>query len=84
MYSCGGQNGSMALKKTQGLFDNADFPRTIPKYGCLVMEVEEWIDGINHPEWNRMDKQIFGPGDKPYVLEARYSFSVDGGKKDQC
>lgn len=39
------------------------------------MEVEDWIDGINHPEWQR-DKQIFGPEDDPYVLEATYRFST--------
>ncbi|KAI5458804.1 aldose-1-epimerase [Mariannaea sp. PMI_226] len=77
-YTCSGQNGTMALKKTQGLHNNRHFPRTIPKYGCAVMEVQDWIDGINHPEWMRESKQIFGPGDKPYSLEATYSFSVKG------
>lgn len=46
IYSCGGQNGSMALKETQGLFNVSGRPRTIPQYGCIVMEVEDWIDGI--------------------------------------
>jgi aldose 1-epimerase len=46
IYSCGGQNGSMALKETQGLFNVSERPRTIPQYGCIVMEVEDWIDGI--------------------------------------
>ncbi|KAL6892306.1 diphthamide biosynthesis protein 1 [Trichoderma evansii] len=64
VYSCNGQNGSLALKTTQGLHNNKKFPRTIPQYGCLVMEVEDWIDGINNPEWGR--KQIFGPGDAPH------------------
>jgi len=41
------------------------------------MEVEDWIDGINNPEWGRDKKQIFGPGDDPYVLEATYNFSLD-------
>ncbi|KAI0194869.1 aldose 1-epimerase [Xylaria flabelliformis] len=77
VYSCNGQNGTIALKKTQGLFDNADFPRTIPQYGCLVMEVEDWIDAINNPEWGRADKQIFGPGGDPYVLQASYVFSIN-------
>jgi hypothetical protein len=36
----------MALKETQGLFNVSGFPRTIPQYGCIVMEVEDWIDGI--------------------------------------
>ena len=77
MYSCNGQNATMPLKTTQGLFDNADFPRTIPQYGCLVMEVEDWIDAINHPEWQRESKQIFGPGGDPYVLQASYVFSIN-------
>ena len=41
------------------------------------MEVEDWIDGINNPEWGRDKKQIFGPGDGPYVLEATYNFSLN-------
>ncbi|KAJ2978119.1 hypothetical protein NUW58_g7594 [Xylaria curta] len=77
VYSCHGQNGTLTLKETQGLNDNPDFPRTIPKYGCLVLEVEDWIDGINHPEWGRADKQIFGPGGDPYVLQASYVFSIN-------
>ncbi|KAK3387170.1 aldose 1-epimerase [Podospora didyma] len=77
MYSCNGQDGSMALKTTQGLFDNPDFPRTIPKYGCIVLEVEDWIGGINQPEWQRGSKQIFEPGGDPYVLQASYKFSIN-------
>ncbi|KAG6359812.1 hypothetical protein INS49_010865 [Diaporthe citri] len=77
VYSCNGQNGSMALKSTQGILDDPDFPRTIPKYGCVVMEVEDWIDAINQPEWQRDKKNIFGPGDDPYVLQASYRFSVN-------
>ncbi|KAK5997994.1 putative aldose 1-epimerase [Cladobotryum mycophilum] len=79
VYSCNGQDGTMALKKTQGLH-NGDprFPRTIPKYGCVVLEVEDWIDGVNHPEWFRERKQVFEPGGEPYVLEASYRFSVKG------
>ncbi|KAK0100738.1 hypothetical protein ONS95_007188 [Cadophora gregata] len=78
MYSCGGQNGSVVLKSTQGLFDVADRPRVIEQYGCVVMEVEDYIDGINHPEWGREKKQIFGPEDGPYVLKAKYVFGLDG------
>lgn len=41
------------------------------------MEVEDWIDGINNPEWGRDSRQIFGPGDSPYLLQAIYKFSVN-------
>jgi aldose 1-epimerase len=75
VYSCGGLDGSMALKSTQGLHDVADRPRVIEEYGCVVMEVEDWIDGINQPEWGR--KQIWGPEDGAYELEAKYVFSLN-------
>ncbi|RDL40231.1 Galactose mutarotase-like protein [Venustampulla echinocandica] len=77
VYSCGGQNGSMALKNTQGLSDVSDRPRTIQQYGCVVLEVQDYIDGINQPQWGRGKKQIFEPGGDPYVLQASYRFSLN-------
>ncbi len=81
VYSCGGQNGSLALKNTQGLHGVKGRPRTVQQFGCVVMEVEDWIDAINYPEWGRDARQVFGPGDAPYVLQAQYKFSV-GDKVD--
>lgn len=87
VYSCVGQDGTLTLKESQGLFDEPDFPRVIPQYGCVVLEVQDWIDGINHPEWEREDRQIFRPGGDPYVLRATYVFNVegseDGGEYDE-
>ncbi|ORX95099.1 galactose mutarotase-like domain-containing protein [Clohesyomyces aquaticus] len=73
VYSCGGQNGTLPIKSTQGLDSR---PRVVEQYGCIVMEVEDWIDAINRPEWQREKRNIFGPDDPPYVLEAQYKFSV--------
>lgn len=42
------------------------------------MEVEDWIDSINQPEWQREKKNIFGPETDPYVLQAEYRFTVGG------
>ncbi|KAG5953793.1 hypothetical protein E4U53_002649 [Claviceps sorghi] len=75
LYSCSGQDGSIYLKKTQGV-PGGKFPRTIPKYGCLVLEVQDYIGGINNPEWMRGKKQIIEPGGDPYVLQAKYRFSL--------
>ena len=69
VYSCNGQDGSLPLKETQG--DGA-----VPKYGCVVLEVQDWIDAINHPEWMRLNEQIFETGGMDYVLEASYHFGV--------
>ena len=70
--------GTFALKETQGFFNDSSRPRVVQKYGCVVLEVEDWIDGINQPEWGRDRLQVFGPHDRPYVLEARYRFSLNG------
>ncbi|KAF2651021.1 galactose mutarotase-like protein [Lophiostoma macrostomum CBS 122681] len=74
VYSCGGVNGVTPIKSTQGLEGREN---VVQQYGCIVMEVEDWIDAINQPEWQRNNKQIYGPEDPPYVLEAAYVFSVN-------
>ncbi|KAF2858593.1 galactose mutarotase-like protein [Piedraia hortae CBS 480.64] len=78
VYTCNNLQGGLALKETQGFFQDSSRPRVVKDHGCIVMEVQDWIDGINHPEWGR--KQIYGPGDEQYVLEARYEFSLMGKK----
>ena len=73
MYSCIGQNGTLPIKSTQGVEGRDAF---VQKYGCVVMEVQDWIDAINHPEWGRQKKQIFSPDGPAYTLEANYVFST--------
>ncbi|KAK5175428.1 uncharacterized protein LTR77_000567 [Saxophila tyrrhenica] len=63
VYSCNNMNGTFPLMETQGFFEDAERPRTVQKYGCVVLEVEDWIDGINHPGWGREGRQVFGPGE---------------------
>jgi aldose 1-epimerase len=75
VYSCGGQNGTLPIKSTQGFTDGSR-PRVVEQYGCVVLEVQDWIAGINYPEWQREKRQVFGPADDPYVLQAKYVFSV--------
>ena len=67
------ETGTCPLKKTQGISSR---PKVVEKYGCVVLEVEDWIDGINNPQWERDRFQIFGPVDGPYVLQATYKFSL--------
>ena len=73
MYSCVGAN-NYPRKKSQG------GKGVIPAKGCYVLEVQDWIDSINHPEWMREKKHIYGPGDNPYVLQASYRFSINSTK----
>ena len=44
------------------------------QYGCIVIETQDWIDGINHPEWGRNDWQIFSAETGPAVNYATYDF----------
>ncbi|KAL5115897.1 hypothetical protein ACEQ8H_006213 [Pleosporales sp. CAS-2024a] len=73
MYSCPGQDGTIPLKKSQGVSGR---PAYVQKNGCVVMEVQDWIGAINQPEWQRESRQIFGPDTKSFSLEADYVFST--------
>ncbi|KAF1946047.1 galactose mutarotase-like protein [Clathrospora elynae] len=73
MYSCGGQDGTLPIKSTQGADGGSGF---VQQYACIVMEVQDFIDAINHPEWMREKEQIFGPGGPAYTMEAEYRFST--------
>ncbi|KAH8730955.1 galactose mutarotase-like domain-containing protein [Phaeosphaeriaceae sp. PMI808] len=73
MYSCPGQKGDQPIKSTQGVKGR---PAFVQKNGCVVMEVQDWIDSINNPSWQREKKNIFGPGTGTYTLEADYVFST--------
>jgi aldose 1-epimerase len=66
----------MPLKQTQGLPANVR-PRTVPQYGCVVMEVQDYIDAVNNPSWQRDPRIAIGPKDtSPYMFEAQYAFTT--------
>lgn len=70
-------SGTFALKEIQGFFSDPFRPRVSKKYGCVVIEVQDWIDGINNDQWGRDAEQIFGPTNEPYVLQATYKFGLN-------
>ncbi|KAK6526650.1 hypothetical protein TWF694_005231 [Orbilia ellipsospora] len=72
-YSCVGQAGTVPLKKSQ---QHGSKPEYVEKYGCAVIETQQWIDGINHPEWGQQDFQIYTPATGPAVNYATYDFSI--------
>ncbi|KAF4769642.1 hypothetical protein HAV15_011646 [Penicillium sp. str.  len=80
IYTCSGQNGSIATKKSQAKRnkdDGGDAGAThVNKYGCFVVETEDWIDGINNPGWGRIPYEVFGPDDGPAVNWATYQFGT--------
>ncbi|ETS83152.1 hypothetical protein PFICI_05028 [Pestalotiopsis fici W106-1] len=71
VYSCNWFDGTAALKRTQGLRDR----HTVGRSSCVAIEAQDWVDGINHPEWNRTEAQITGPG-KNYTWESSWTFGT--------
>ena len=51
---------------------------TVPKFGCVVIETQQWIDGINNPQWGQDQYQIYTVDSEPAVVFAQYDFSVIG------
>ncbi|KAN0062171.1 hypothetical protein ACQY0O_005529 [Thecaphora frezii] len=74
VYTCSGihnrQKGGIPRKRSQG--GDGTLNEVYENDGCVVIEMEDWIDGINHGEWGR--DQVYGPG-REYVWKARYRFS---------
>ncbi|EAA34001.2 galactose mutarotase-like protein [Neurospora crassa] len=76
LYSCNWMDGSAQLKSTQKLVVNGTaVPRTVGRSSCVAIEAQDYPDGINHPEWGRVDKQILGPGEE-YSWESSWTFRL--------
>ncbi|KAF2473391.1 aldose 1-epimerase [Lindgomyces ingoldianus] len=72
LYTCNWNDGKTEFKSTQGVKGQDKF---IPRDGCIAIEAQDYVDGINHPEWGRLGKQLFGPGQK-YHWESSWTFGV--------
>jgi aldose 1-epimerase len=73
IYSCNGENGTIPAKSSQ---QHGNTTVTYPQFGCIVIETQQWIDGINNPQWGQDDYQIFSNISQPAVNFATYDFSV--------
>jgi len=71
IYSCSWMDGSAILKSTQGLSSAG----RVLKSSCVAIEAQDYPDGINHPEWGRVDEQLLGPGEM-YSLETSWTFGL--------
>lgn len=76
IYSCNGQDGSIPIKASQAQRNNGTGAQYVNKYGCLVIEPQVWIDGINNPQWGVQNYEIFSPETGPSVNYATYDFST--------
>jgi aldose 1-epimerase len=62
------------LKKQQG-------QGQVPNLGALSMEMLNWPDAINHPEWQRKESTIWGP-EALYTTFSSFKFSVNHPHQD--
>ena len=73
IFTCDSQNGTIPVKASQQHGNSTTY---IPKYGCIVIETQQWIDGINNPQWGQNDYQIYSPSTGPAVVYSQYDFST--------
>ncbi|KAI9811764.1 MAG: hypothetical protein M1827_005309 [Pycnora praestabilis] len=73
IYSCNGENGTIPVKASQ---QHGNGTTTVEKYGCIVIETQQWIDGINNPQWGQQEYQIYSVDTEPAVVYAQFDFSI--------
>ncbi|KAL8747670.1 MAG: hypothetical protein Q9190_000466 [Brigantiaea leucoxantha] len=76
IYTCDNTNGTIPVKASQQHGDEGQGRTYVEKYGCVVIETQQWIDGVNHPEWGQDAYQIFGVETGPAIVWARYEFGT--------
>lgn len=78
IYTCNGV-GPFPVKPSQIKRNKAkghagvDF---VHSHGCIAIEPQGWIDGINNPQWGQEPFQLFGPEDRPARNLAVYKFGT--------
>ncbi|KAH8655896.1 aldose 1-epimerase [Xylariales sp. PMI_506] len=72
IYTCNTLDGTTPVKADQQHGLNS----TYEQYGCMVIETQDWIDGINYPQWGRDEYQIFSPTSQPFVNLQKYRFEA--------
>ena len=74
LFSCATQDGSTVSHVGQGTVPGQ--APAIEQYGCLVIEPQGWIDGINQPQWGQEALQVFSGESGVNVNWAEYDFTV--------
>ncbi|MDI1487465.1 MAG: hypothetical protein OHK93_006735 [Ramalina farinacea] len=75
IYTCDTLKGTIPVKQSQQHSSNGSTVY-VPQFGCIVIETQQWIDGINHPEWGQDQYQIYTVDSEPAVVFAQFDFSI--------
>ncbi|MCJ1414436.1 hypothetical protein MMC32_000762 [Xylographa parallela] len=92
IYSCNNMNGTIPVKASQQHGSTTTYVEKygcVCTYSGkrdqflanafniqVVIETQQWIDGINYPEWGQDQYQIYTVDSEPAVVFAQYDFSV--------
>lgn len=74
IYTCDNLNSTIPVKRSQQHVQGST--TTVPQYGCVVIETQQWIDGISNPQWGQDQYQIYTVESEPAVVYAEYDFSI--------
>ena len=75
VYTCNKLTGTIPLKQSQQHSQNHSTVYA-NEHGCVAIETQGWIDGINHPEWGQQAYQVFSYDTQPAVVWVKYIFGV--------
>lgn len=75
IYSCDTLTGTIKAKADQ---QHINGNTTYDQFGCMVIETQDWIDGINQPEWGREQWQLYNSKTEPFLNMQKYTFTTTG------
>jgi aldose 1-epimerase len=67
------ETGEIPLKNSHVGSSGEHVP--VPRHAAVSLQMQDWTDAINHPEWQREDRVIWGT-DRLYTMYSTYKFSV--------
>ncbi|RAL03125.1 aldose epimerase family protein [Aspergillus ibericus CBS 121593] len=78
-FTCLNMDGSIPVKASQverNRKDGKEGVEFVEKYGCVAIEPEGWIDGVNNPQWGQSSRLFYSPESRPAVNLATYTFGT--------
>jgi aldose 1-epimerase len=77
-FTCLNMDGTIPVKASQVARNSKSQEAAgfVEKYGCLAIEPEGWIDGVNNPEWGQQSNLFYSPESGPAINLATYTFDT--------